>query len=492
MKTHFHPTRGTRARRGSVLIVTLIFAAIIAATLTSYLTLATGASRMANRSFYLNGAQNLLDTGLEQALWSLNNSTWTTAGFAARSGYTGQYQGTFPSSSTYYTFSQGVRGQTKIWVDASGSTPHAVAKSTVTLGDGTTLVKYAEAYMQKRSYFANGLVARDTLNFVGNVSIDSWISHSDTTSSADDVGYSPGVRRDHGQIASLRTTVDSNPSISVGNADVYGYAAISTNDINDIQVGATGRLGAFGTGNRVVDATRVTFDFTTNFPDVSAPGTGTLDHSYTIAPITTSKVLPVPGDLPNTSDGKYYYTVASIGIAGGDTITITRGTEVVLTVTGDVAAAGNSEVDIQNTAVVAGTTVQAAKLTMYAAGNVSFTGNGVVNGSAGTPNNTNNFQLYGTRTAAQAALSGMQSFSIKGNGYLAGIVYAPNANVTVTGNGDTYGAVVANQVNMNGNGNFHYDESLANIASTNIWSVSKWRELTSLLDRNTYSTQLNF
>lgn len=475
--------RPASARRGSVLIVTLIFAAIIAATLTSYLTLAGNAAKMANRSFYMNGAQNLVDTGLEQAMWSLNNTTWTTAGFTARSGYAGQYQATFPSSTTYYNFSQGVRGQVKLWIDSSGSTPHAVAKATVTLGDGSQLIKMAEAYMQKRSYFANGLVAKQTLTFVGNVSIDSWNSHSDTTSTADDVAYSAGVARDGGKIASLRTTV---ASIAVGNADVYGYAAVGGNTIADISVGSTGRVGPYGTGNGVIDPTRVTYDFTTNFPDVSAPATASLDHSYTIAAITGNKTLPVAGDLPNTSDGKYYYSVPSIDIAGSDTITITAGRNVVLTVTDTtgttVKAAGNSEIDIPTTSTLA----------MYVTGNIAITGNGVVNGSSTTPNPTTSFQLYGTRTAAATATLGMQDFNIKGNGYLAGIVYAPNANVGVGGNGATYGAVVANQVSMNGNGNFHYDESLANIASTNIWSVSKWRELTSLSDRNTYTTQLNF
>ncbi|HVS51879.1 MAG TPA: hypothetical protein VHD62_05940 [Opitutaceae bacterium] len=487
------PASSARAKmRGSVLIVALILAAVVAISLTSFLKLALNASKLANRSFYSDGAQNLVDTGLEQALWSLNNATWSGANFSARSGHAGEYQGTFPSSSTYYNFSAGVKGRVKVWVDDTTSTPHAVAQATVTLADGTTFTKMAEAYMRKRSYFSNGLVARDTLNFVGNVRIDSWISNSDTTSTADDVAYSAGIARDRGQVASLRTTVDSDPSIAIGNADVYGYAAIATSDITDLAVGATGRLGSFTAANGYIDPTRVTYDFTTNFPDVPAPGTGGLDHSYTIAAITTPTVLPVPGDLPNTTDGKYYYTVPSIGIAGHDTITITHGTNVVLTVTGNVSSTGNSEIDIQPSAVVAGTPVPAATLAMYAGGDVSITGNGVVNGSSSTSNATTAFQLYGTRTAAQAAISGMQSFSIKGNGYLTGIVYAPNANVSVTGNGDTYGAVVANQVHMVGNGNFHYDESLANVASSNIWAVVKWRELSSASDRSTYSTQLSF
>jgi hypothetical protein len=80
--------------------------------------------------------------------------------------------------------------------------------------------------------------------------------------------------------------------------------------------------------------------------------------------------------------------------------------------------------------------------------------------------------------------------SISGNGVLSGVVYAPNADVTITGNGDTLGAVVSNQVTMSGNGSFHYDSSLANFGSSSLWSVSKWRELFTATDRSTYTADL--
>src|SRR3954470_16185058 len=100
--------RTFHSQRGTVLIVALIFAAILALSITSFLKLAGNASKLANRSFYLDGAQNLVDTGLEQALYSLNNSALTTtAGFSPRASYAGQYQGTFSS----FTFSGNVTGE---------------------------------------------------------------------------------------------------------------------------------------------------------------------------------------------------------------------------------------------------------------------------------------------------------------------------------------------------------------------------------------------
>jgi hypothetical protein len=485
-------------RRGTVLLTAMLLVSIIAISLTSFIKLSLNASNLSNRSFYSNAAMNLLDTGLDQTLWSLNNGSWTgSAGFALRSSYANQYQGTFPSSSTYYEFAGNVKGRLRIWVDVSTTTPHAVAKATITLGDGTTLEKYAEAYMQKRSYFTNGLVAKNTLTFGGNVMIDSWNSHSDTASTADDLSYAAASHNDSGKIASLSVTTQS---ISVGNANVYGWAAVGGNSTSSITVGSTGCLGPYGTANNTIDATRVTYDFTTSFPDSSAPDTTKLTHSYTLSAINSSTTLPdtSSGHLAS-SDGKYYYYVPSISLAGSDKLTISPGYEVVLTVTGTsgttVSTDGNAEIYISPQTTISSTTYPAAKLSMYVAGDINLAGNGVANGvegATGAPNTPSNFQLFGTRSATDAATLGQQNFQIRGNGYLSAIVYAPNANVSVNGNGDTYGAVVANQVFLNGNGNFHYDESLANFTNSSIYGLTKWRELTTPDERNAYATQLTF
>jgi len=104
-------------------------------------------------------------------------------------------------------------------------------------------------------------------------------------------------------------------------------------------------------------------------------------------------------------------------------------------------------------------------------------------------------KLYGTRTAAQAGTSGDQNISIAGNGVLSGVVYAPNANISMNGggnNGIVLGSMIGDTIGVTGNSTFHYDESLANLSSSNIWGVTKWRELSSASDRTTYTDQLNF
>lgn len=479
--------RSFQSKRGSVLIVALIFAAILAIGLTSYLKLALSTTKLANRSFYMNAAQNLVDTGLERALWSLNSelsypspSNWTTGGFTARSGFSNEYQGTFPSSGTYFTLSGGAKGQVNVWVggfNAANQTWHAVARATVTLGDGTTLFKMAETYFQQRSWGDRGMISRNGMSFNGNTRVDAWNSHSDTVSTADDVLYSTGV-------AVAEATIASPALVSLQNSDIYGYAAIGTNDLTGLTVGATGRLAgnfAAGTG---IDSARVTHDFTASFPDVPAPSNSGATAGNILAPITNSTSLPQVGDTITGST--YYYYVSSMALNSTKSLEIgaAGAVKVVMVFSSNVSLGGSAQIVIH----------PGSSLTVYAAGDFDMGGtSGVQNGTTTNPSNPVNFTLLGTRTEAQiVAGQSMQVFNIRGTGYLSAVIFAPNANITVNGTGDTYGSVVGNRVDMVGSGNFHQDLSLANIRTTGMWKMLKWRELATESDRATYSGEVAF
>ena len=81
-----------RSRRGSVLLVALLLAAIIGISLVSYINLANNSLKQASRSFYANSAMNVAEIGLERAIacfneldsnpsiawngWTTNNATY--------------------------------------------------------------------------------------------------------------------------------------------------------------------------------------------------------------------------------------------------------------------------------------------------------------------------------------------------------------------------------------------------------------------------------
>jgi hypothetical protein len=470
-----------KSNRGSVLIVALMFAAIIAISLTSYLKLSLSAGTLANRGFYMNAAQNLVDAGFERTIWALNdarihssplNSNWTTYGGFTEITPSTEYRGTFPSSTDYYPLSAGAKGQVKVWAlyDTTTKVWHAVAKATITLGDGTTLDKLAECYLQQRSWSDGGMVTRHGMTFNGDVRVDSWVSRP---TPSDDIRYTTsiaGIARSNAQI--------STPAIvTVQNADIYGYVAIGADTVTSTNpdVGATGRIGDFGVGNGYKDLNRITCDFSASFPDADLPAS----LPGTTAAITASRVL---------ATGTYVVpsiTVAGSG-AGADTIEIggpstpATGTLVVI---GNITMDGGSQIIVY----------PGSKLTLYVGGDISMGGTSQIQNGNSIPNNPDCLTILGTRTeAAIAGGSLMQNWTLRGGSYLSCVIYAPNADVSVNGNTNTYGSLVGNTVAIVGTGDFHQDESLRNNRVSGLWGLMKWRELATATERTTYATQLAF
>lgn len=472
--------------RGSVLLVALILAGVIALSLSSYIQLTTQAAKMANRSFYMDAAQNLCDAGMEVALWAMNNgNNWSGAGLTSSA--SNQYRGTFPSSGNY-TFMGNVTGNVKIWADVTNDKqPHVVAKATITLVDGSTITKEAEAYIKQSSYFDNGMVA-PTISFSGNnVTVNSWNSDPDGNASTPAQPYSSGV-------AAANVTVGATSlipgALSDGNGKIYGYAASGSADSGG---GITLKQGIIGGTSFVnnslnkgqIEDGHASYDFTASFPDVTTP-TAPGNYIVNTYSSSTQKTLPISGDSP-ASDGYYYYNYSDITLNGNDVFEITSG-KVRITMTGDISITGNGALKIDT----------GAKLELYSPNTVTIAGNGLLNGSGNstaTANQPINFQLYGTRTASAASSSGYQNISISGNGYLSGVVYAPNGNISINGggsSGNVLGAMVGHSITMVGNTSFHYDESLPNNLVSGLFKVRKWRELVSDTDRAPYDTYLNF
>ncbi len=90
------------ARRGSLLIVAMILAAVIGISLVSYLNLSRTSLTISNRSLYNNAAINVAENGLEEAIYAINRMIaddtyawpgWTTDGNAATSSAWRKWEG---------------------------------------------------------------------------------------------------------------------------------------------------------------------------------------------------------------------------------------------------------------------------------------------------------------------------------------------------------------------------------------------------------------
>ncbi|MBL9201992.1 MAG: hypothetical protein JNL39_15885 [Opitutaceae bacterium] len=479
-----HHARVPRRDRGALLIVAMILTAVIGISLVTYVQLGRTSLSISNRALYNNAAMNLAENGLEEAMYSINKKiadssySWTANGWtAANSG--ADMQRTLPSSGSY-SFDQNSTGTARVYVYGyAGAAPKVVARSTVTLGGGTsrTIEKWVEIQLRKTSKFANGLVAKQSVTFSGtNASVNSWNSDPDNNPATAAIPYSTAVKNDKGSVGSISVSVDA---ILVQNADIWGYAATGG---SLPAVGPNGLVGPFGTASGTMNMANVSTDFTASFDPVAAPTT----TAYSLGGISSGMNLPRTGDVA-AADGKYYYTATQINFNNA-TFAIQKlnagdpSPKVVLTLTSTTTSisigGGSGALNVQT----------GATLEIYAPGDISIAGNGIMNGgtTAGTSNQPINLQIWGTKT------SGIQDITIAGNGALSAVVYAPNGSLKINGNGDVMGSFVANDIRLVGNAAFHYDESLGNFGGANPYRVSGWKELTTAAARATYASVLSF
>ncbi|MFA6287636.1 MAG: hypothetical protein WC661_09660 [Opitutaceae bacterium] len=440
-------------RRGSVLIVALLLASLIAVGLASYINLNLTSSRLARRTFTHYAALNLTEAGTEEAVWSFNRVAgghsdgwdgWTNDGTAAWKKFSG------------FDFGSNTTGSVKVYVTRynapSGVSPKIVALASVSPPGQPAVSKMLELTLRRRSYFSSALVAKKSIVFNGAVaSVDSWNSDPDNDALTAAIPYSNAVRTDHGSVASV--SVD-NTAVLVKQANIWGYVATGG---AQPQVGVNGTIqGADTPAGVAVDPSRVSTDFNADFPTVTAPTDGT--------PIASV------GATLGTAGQATRWRITSISLTGKQSLTILGDVTLILT-----ASSGASALSVTGSASII--IPSGSSLTVYAEGDIKIAGNGL--GNSNTQPVTCIF--WGTNQSVAG-----QTIQIAGNGALKAIVYAPNANVTLNGNGDMMGSVVANDITLNGNAAYHYDESLANYGPDTPYGIAKWREVSTSSEQSAY------
>lgn len=447
-------SRSRRRNRASVLIVALVVAALIAVGLASMLNLNLTSSRLAKRTLHSFAGLNLVEAGVEEGAWSINRAAGGDT--AAWTGWT-QSSGAAWRKFSDFDLADGSAASVKVYVNRFdppvGAQPKIVALAAIARTGETPVTKMLEVTLRRRSFFANGIVAKDSLVFSGtNPSVDSWNSDPDNNPATPAVDYSAAVRVDHGSVASGSGAVDA---LKINHAQIWGYAStggaapkVLTGTIR----GSTTPVGV------TVDPTRVATDFNADFPAITTPTGGTL-----IPMISGTTSLGTAGTATT-------WRCPAIILAGTDTLTIQGDVTLVITApsgSDGVKIAGLAEIVIPN----------GSSLSLYTESNVRIAGNGVTNGNV----QASSFAIWGTNTSPSG-----QDFDIVGNGTLRSVVYAPNAAVSVNGNGDVMGSIVGRDITFTGNAAFHYDEALAETGATAPFGIAKWRELTNAADRAAY------
>ncbi len=484
--------RPAARRRGSLLITALLLSAVIALSLGSFLSLASQSTNLSYRGFYAGSAMNAAETGLEEAMWAIRRRLDGETGVWSRAGWTIETNGAARRNFPLGTISGGATSRVQIFVsnaNLAGAEPFVVARGIITppSGRGPAIERWIKITLKKRSLFSTGLVARDLITFSGNnASVDAYDSRLGA--------YTPNsfanrFARGSAGSASVRT---DRVNFDLGNADIWGFVAVGTETTASLYVGPNGTIGPFGTSSGTVAPGHVSTKFTANFEDITHPTTYTGTGAYSPGDISSATTLPRPARTTTTgngnnavithhpadvpaADGKYYYNVDSI------TGSLTIADNVVIRITATSGNAinigGNDSITIN--APSAGKT---PKLEIFTEADVKIAGNGVAN--SGRPEA---FFLWGTRPQSRATA---QSIDISGNGNLSGVVYAPNADISLKGGGNSgnvFGSIVGKNITLTGNSAFHYDESLADLDAGEPLGLNKWDEFVTHVDRQSHS-----
>ena len=470
-----------RANRGSVVIVAMTLAIALAMMAGGYISLTTQSMRNTQRTFHLNTAFNLAESGAEYAVWCLRNSwtlpanTWT--GDSSTKNFTGTV------SSPVFTDAQGTKGFFRIRVlSANSSNPTVVSEGVVVPARGAPITKQVRVRLASGGIFSNGLVAKDRLTLNGG-ELDSYRS-SLGTPVASPRGY---------EITVASTTIEIG-DVAMGSAtDVYGSVAIGANSqagfVSTIQgqiVGPTTAVGQDGVvtqGSNLIDTNRIAYDYTQDFPDVTVPPVSAGTIVATSLPPANAQNIILVGDPTGITTVRYQ--MSSVVIPNGTTLMVVGPVE--FDVGTNFSVSGNASLVIvdgtttvatkvgSSTIITAYTGVGSTKI--YAGGNITISGNGSLN----APYRPQGLQVYGTLSSAAYAAGSRQAITVGGNGDLTSAIYSPNADIVMNGGGSTgyiAGAAVGRTVRANGNGyRFRYDKDLENLDTATGYRVTAWAEL---------------
>ncbi len=387
--TNVLSTRGRRkGRKGSVLIIALLFASVLCMMGVAYMGLIVSEAYMTPRSFSSIAALNLAEAGAEAALWELK---YSGADFTNGEGWSGSGTAANPYTKTASL-------QTSGGVTAG---TYSISAADITTAPKIEVTGYAPSTAQpegvrrvrvtvKRdsSPFDYGLFSNTNLTMSGNGRSNSYNSGN---------GTDPATFGSDGNIAS-----NSNITLS-GNAAVYGNATPGP--------GCT----VSTSGNAFVTGSTAPASSTVSLPAINTSSWPTGSSSLTVDGNNTVTL----------STGTYAYT--SINISGNGILTL--GNNVKLYVGGPVSVSGNGIVSVSN------------NVTLCTTGNLSISGNGFSNTSH-VPSNlmiystgssvsfSGNAHLYGAVYAPSATVQ------LTGNGDVYGSIMGNS--VSVTGNGNIH------------------------------------------------------
>lgn len=537
--------RYNQATRGSVLITALIFSAIIAISLTSYLQLSKNSLKMAHRTFFADAANNLAEAGTEEAVWmfnlmgnsgdvSANRTLWTSNGWivstalgdiymtSTGNGYTstptvslsgggGTGATATATVTTSYVTTGGttttIRAVSGITVTNPGSGYTSAPTVTLTGGGGSGAVAQARLAATRTITFTNldqnatGTVKIWVGGFDGTAVIPTIVSQATITpfegptiTKIVKVILSKNGLLPKGVIAKNGIRWNGHPlADSYISSTVPGVQPFTPYNVNTARANIT--VGSLYGPEIDLGSQGVVNGNVMLGPGVTLTGSGTVS-GQTIGNLSYNFTMPT---YPTNTGGTGYF---NLGTVASLPATLPRGT--------DAAAADGKYYYFVNGTTIGATNITAGKNVVIVGTGTRMVGGlqigvpavGTLNGSVKIymdgPMSPGNDDVNSTNWAGALEIytTTTSDCTISGNGYFAGCLFAPNSTLVGNGGGnntqDLCGSFVVGSVRSNGHLSFHYDEGLGSPASPKAWGLALWTELQTAAERQLYATQLNF
>ncbi len=411
-----------RRQDGGALVVVLVMCVTIGTVLAGYLGLIGGRYKITLRSQCWNAAIPVLEAGVEEAMAHLHydSSNFTANGWAA---------GTVAGLPVYYkqrSFSDGSYYLVNIY-NATTNNPYIYSTG------------FVPAPLDPGKYISRTVKVRGNIQPLLNVAFAAInsVQMNGSGLAADSFNSSNPALSSNGQYDPTKTSTNGNV------ASVYGPVNFGNHNIAGSLYLGPGVTTYVVTPGQVSGS--IYTDFNVSFPDVVLP-----DTTWQAA---TGMTVKKTTTYDFTTSGDYYITTS------GDII-VEPGVSVRIRM--DATSFSPANIHVVSTNGVSGS------LTIYqVSGTVDMSGNVTVDSGR-----ARNFYYYG--------LPGVTSVTYGGTSTFVGVIYAPEADLTLNGGGtaiNMVGSSVTKSITMNGHYMFHFDEDLLSSGPTRGFVATSWQEM---------------
>lgn len=439
-----------RRIRASVTLVSLCLTTAIGIALTSYLALCTRSGQFSTRLLQQDRARELAQVGLEEALWALNQNSWSASGPDGTTAWA--VSGANRTTTLAYTFSgQGGTGQIALTVanyaSAGPTWPTVTSAATLTLPSGETFTKTLQATTTPAPLFGNAIASSDSyVSFVAAGTVDSWNSDPDNNTATAAVPYSFTAGNPSNYAAVVAGKDNGTYGVVLTQATVRGYVATLGQPVSYATSGspAGSVIGPTTPVGVKVDTTRLgksAFLPGSSVFAVSLPSTAGANFGGLLSGIL-DLVLALLGIPPGVDT---YKTTGNLTITGGllnPSVTISRPLKLI--VNGDLSITGTGHITITAT----------GSLDLFITDDVVIDGNGFRN----LTQDPSKLRIFctGTSTTDSVQYTTPDSFC--------GVIFSENKPIDIRQNATFEGALLSRQYVRFSTGAtapiFHYDTAL--------------------------------